>query len=411
MNTRRPRGLIGRPAISPTRRRRRLVTGACSIMIIAAACGGGDDEVGGEQTDAGSVGTTSAAPQTTDVTTDVTTIATPAPTPTTAATSSPTTEPEPTVTGTEPPQTTPGPLVADPDIPERADPSVFDYEPVHPVEYEVVSTQQFRGVEMQRIKFDSPVGGTAYGYLSLPLSDPVDAGILWGHGAPVDGTDSFTPMSIFACAGATSIVVDAPYARPGALRSNKEFLFTEQDRDEQIQLIVDMRRGLDLLTDLGATRLGFGGISYGSAMGGLLLGVDHRLEAAVLLLGNGGIVERFTDEVGAPSWPLTNKSDEEVRAWLEAMLPIEPIRFVGDSTAEILFMSGDKDPLIPPVEAERFFEAGPPGSELIWMDEAHDIPFEDMDVHNNWLGDRLGVDPARLEACTDELFPNGWDDL
>jgi predicted esterase len=301
--------------------------------------------------------------------------------------------------------------VADPDIVERADPSVFDYEVVRPVEYEVVSTQQFRGVEMQRIKFDSAVGGTAYGYLSLPVSDPVDAGILWGHGAPSDGTDNFVPMSIFACAGATSVVVDAPYARPGELRSNKEFLFTRQDRDEQIQLIVDMRRALDLLTDLGATRFGFGGISYGSAMGGLLVGVDDRISTAVLLLGNGGLVERFTDEEGAPTWPLTDKSDEEIEAWFEAMLPIEPIRFVGDSTADLLFMSGDKDPLIPPAEAERYHAAAPAGAELVWMDEAHDIPFEEFPVHNNWLGDRLGVNRARLEACTDELFPNGWDDL
>jgi pimeloyl-ACP methyl ester carboxylesterase len=218
-------------------------------------------------------------------------------------------------------------------------------------------------------------------------------------------------MSIFACAGATSVVVDAPYARPGALRSNKEFQFTRQDRDEQIQLIVDMRRALDLLTDLGATRFGFGGISYGSAMGGLLVGVDDRISTAVLLLGNGGLVERFTDEEGAPTWPLTDKSDEEIEAWFEAMLPIEPIRFVGDSTADLLFMSGDKDPLIPPAEAERYHAAAPAGAELVWMDEAHDIPFEEFPVHNNWLGDRLGVNRARLEACTDELFPNGWDDL
>lgn len=405
MDTGHRRGLIGRHATTRERRHSRLLAGACSIVIIVAACGGGDvDEAVGETAGGGSAEATSPATQPTVTTTTVTA----------ATTSGATTEsePEPSVaSSTEPPEASSGPVVADPDIVERADPTIFDYEPVRPVEYEVISTHQFRGIEMQRIKFDSAVGGKAYGYLSLPVSNPVDAGVLWGHGAPVDGTDSFTPMSIFACAGATSVVIDAPYAHPGALRSNKEFLFTEQDRDDQIQLIVDMRRGLDLLSDLGATQLGFGGISYGSAMGGLLVGVEERITTAVLLLGNGGIVERFTDETGAPSWPLTDKSDEEVEAWLEAMLPIEPIRFVGDSSAEILFMSGDKDPLIPPVEAERFFEAGPPGSELIWMDEAHDIPFEDMDVHNNWLGDRLGIDSERLEACTAELFPNGWDDL
>lgn len=403
MSIRHRRGSVGQYAATRTRRRSRLLAGACSVVMLVAACGDGDDgEVGGEPTGVGgTVETTRPAPETTDAATT--------PPPTSAP---PTAEAAPTTTTTEPATTTTSPpLGIDWDAVERADPSIFDYDPLRPVEYEVVSTQLFRGVEMQRIKFESPVGGMAYGYLSLPVSDPVDAGILWAHGAPSDGADSFVPMSMFACAGVTSVVVDAPYARPGALRSGEAFLFTKQDRDEQIQLIIDMRRALDLLTDLGATQFGFGGISYGSAMGGLLLGVDQRPTAAVLLLGNGGLVERFTDEAGAPTWPLTDKSDDEIQAWIEAMLPVEPIRFIGDSTADLLFMNGDKDPLIPPAEAERFHAAAPAGSELIWMDEAHDIPFEDMDIHNNWLGDRLGVDRARLDACTAELFPNGWDDL
>jgi len=25
--------------------------------------------------------------------------------------------------------------------------------------------------------------------------------------------------------------------------------------------------------------------------------------------------------------------------------------------------------------------------------------------------DRIGIDPERLDDCTHELFPNGWDDL
>lgn len=85
---------------------------------------------------------------------------------------------------------------------ERADPSIFDYERVRPVEYEVVSTHDFRGYEMQRIKFESPLGGDAFGYLSMPVGEPVDGvGVVWGHGAPADGRDSWIPMSILACAG------------------------------------------------------------------------------------------------------------------------------------------------------------------------------------------------------------------
>ncbi len=325
-----------------------------------------------------------------------------------------TTDPPPATTSPAPttdpsPTTDPAPTTKQV---ERADPSIFDYEAVRPVGYEVIDTITFRGVEMLRIKFESPLGGMAYGYMSLPVDDPVPGvGILWAHGAPVDGTDSFDPMSVFACGGATSIVVDAPYARPGALRSGEAFLWTSQDRDEQIQLVVDMRRALDLLTDLGTQRFGMSGISYGGAIGGQLIGVDDRIEAALLLLGDGGVVERFTDEDGEPTWEIAGLSESERQAWFEAMLPIEPSRYISDSDAKILFMNGLEDPLIPPAEAKRYHASARPGYEVYWMDVGHDISFPDFVFHNRWLGEQIGLDPDRLEACTHEVFPNGFDNV
>lgn len=296
---------------------------------------------------------------------------------------------------------------------KRADPAIFDVELSTEPTYEVVDTRDYRGVEMQRISFESPMGGLAYGWLSLPVGDPVPGiGILRAHGAPVDGTDEFIPMAMMACAGVPSIVVDAPYARPGANRSGEALLFTPADRDEQIQLVVDMRRAVDILATLGAERFGFGGISYGAAIGGQLIGVEPRIEVAVMILGDGGLIERFFGEDGEPMWPVAGMDPAEIEPWREAMLPIEPMLYIGDSTADILFMNGTRDPIIPPAEAERYHAAAPAGSEVYWMDIDHDIPFEDMkNIHNHWFGERLGIDLDRLDSCTAELFPNGWDDL
>lgn len=372
-------------------------TAICGFAIALAACGGGDAARSSgavAQSDPSSPATLSAV-STTASTDDAMPDTTMLPASSSVATT--------TTSETE--------LLADVESTERADPAVFDYAARGAVDYEVTATETFRGVEIERIKFPSPVGGDATGYLAQPADDPVDVGILWAHGIPADGTESFVPMSIFACAGATSVVVDAPYARASTDRWDSEILFTPEDRDEQIQLVIDMRRATDLLVELGSESLGFEGMSYGAAIGGQLLGIDDRFEAAVFLLGNGGLVDRFTDDSGAPAWPLTDYPDHAIRAWFDAMLPIEPIRFVGDSTAAILFMNGADDPLIPPAEAERYHAAGPPDSEVYWMESAHDIPFEDVDVHNNWLGEHLGMDPERLATCTDGLFPNGWSDL
>lgn len=45
---------------------------------------------------------------------------------------------------------------------------------------------------------------------------------------------------------------------------------------------------------------------------------------------------------------------------------------------------------------------------VYWMDAEHDVPFSDMALHNEFLGDRLGLDAERLAACTDQLFSEGW---
>lgn len=80
----------------------------------------------------------------------------------------------------------------------------------------------------------------------------------------------------------------------------------------------------------------------------------------MLLLGDGGVVDRFFDEDGLPRWPLSQQSVEEIDAWREAMLPIEPSLYVGDSPAEILFMNATGDPIVPAAEAKRYHAAGHP---------------------------------------------------
>ncbi|HUG83434.1 MAG TPA: hypothetical protein VMM13_02670 [Euzebya sp.] len=330
---------------------------------------------------------------------------------------------EPTATPSATPDpATPEPESADPETPEpvvasvvdRADPATFDHDQVRPVNVEVIGTEGYLGVELTRIQFPSQDGGMATGVMALPADPATDVGILWAHGLPGNARDSFDPMAVFACAGATSIVVNAPYARPAASRpdgavtnGDQPVTFSPTDRDEQIQLIRDMRRAIDVLQDRGAERIGFGGISYGAAIGAALIGVDDRVEAANLTLGNSGLVERFTDEDGTPSFHLDDLTAEEIETWMQALLPIEPARFIGDSGATILFMNGLDDSIIPRAEAERFHAAAPRG-EVRWMDVGHDVPFADFLWHNRWLGTPLGMDTERLDACAEQVFPDRW---
>jgi dienelactone hydrolase len=68
-------------------------------------------------------------------------------------------------------------------------------------------------------------------------------GVIVQHGLP-DTKEGMLPAGIdLVRTGAVAVLIDAPFNRPqqGRVRSDP-LTFTPKDRDEQIQLIVDLRR-------------------------------------------------------------------------------------------------------------------------------------------------------------------------
>ena len=185
----------------------------------------------------------------------------------------------------------------------------------------------------------------------------------------------------------------APWARPDGPR-DEIVTFTRKDRDEQVQLMLDLRRGLDLLLELGTVdpdRLGYVGGSYGGAMGGLLAGIEPRLAALALMVGDGGLVAHFTGaEDPAPEDP------ERFAAWRSFMDPIEPIRFVGRSSAPLLFQNGRTDQLVPEADAAQYHAAAPESRTVIWYDGGHGITGTMLADQAEWMAGHLGIDPDRF---------------
>ena len=198
----------------------------------------------------------------------------------------------------------------------------------------------------------------------------------------------------YARCGAVVIVVDPPSFRPQEGEPRGILTFTAQDRREQIQLIIDLRRAVDLLTtrpDVDPHRIAYLGISYGGAMGGLLAAVEDRLEAFVLVVGDGGLVTHVTSP-GA----LTAPADEfyvEYGAWIDEMWPIEPIHFIAHaSPTPILFQNALQDQFSDPQDALRYQEAAGEPRQVIWYDSEHwplpDAAFTDS---AKWLQPYIGA--------------------
>jgi poly(3-hydroxybutyrate) depolymerase len=173
--------------------------------------------------------------------------------------------------------------------------------------------------------------------------------------------------------------------------------FTPQDRDEQIQLMVDLRRGVDLLTQhekVDPARIGYVGYSYGAAMGGLLAGIEPRIKAYGLMVGDGGLVNHFTDG-NQPVGGFETIDSVARERWLEAMEPIEPIYYVSHASPSALFFQNARyDGSVTEEDALAYQAAGSEPKKVQWYDSGHGLPTQAYIDMAHWLGEQIGIDGA-----------------
>lgn len=278
-----------------------------------------------------------------------------------------------------------------------ADARVFDYDARAPLEVRIQSRTTHDGIVTETMSYASPKGGRVPAVLVSPAQAGRFAGVLLMHGMPGDHQKLLPEGEALARRGAVALLIDAPFSRPGR-RDGPTIRLDERDRAEQIQLIVDLRRGLDLLLsrrDVDPRRLGYVGVSYGGAMGGLLAGVERRLAACALVVGDGGLVSHLAD-LDAASDPLREVPAAQARRWRAAMEPIEPIRFVGRAApTRLLFQNGRRDELVPPAHARAYQEAGSEPKTIRWYDAGHSLGPQAARDRRDWLAAQLGLGPER----------------
>jgi dipeptidyl aminopeptidase/acylaminoacyl peptidase len=156
----------------------------------------------------------------------------------------------------------------------------------------------------------------------------------------------------------------------------------------------DLQRAVDVLRarpNVDDQRIAYVGISYGAAMGALFVGIEQRIRAAALVVGDGGLVSHFTgpEDVG-----LMGRLSCATRVeWFRTMSPIEPIRFIprASSTA-LLLQSGRLDNLVPVADAEALHAAAPASRTIRWYDAGHGLDQQAMFDRHDWLHEQIGID-------------------
>ncbi len=284
--------------------------------------------------------------------------------------------------------------VARPDfgVATAAERTLFAYDVNAPLNLQKAVESTNNGVEVSAISFSSPDGGSVTGLLFDPVTrSSLRPGIVLMHGMPGNARVMAAQAQLLADFGAVVIAIDAPFAR----RSGPPVRFSTEDRAEQIQLIKDLQRAVDVLraqANVDDERLAYLGISYGGAMGALFVGIERRIKAAALVVGDGGLVSHFTgpeDSNFMAGLSCATRVD-----WLGAMTPIEPIRFIPHaSPTALLLQSGQLDNLVPAADAEELHAAAPNPKTMRWYAAGHGLNQQALFDRHDWLHEQVGLDP------------------
>jgi uncharacterized protein len=265
--------------------------------------------------------------------------------------------------------------------------STFAYDSRAPLELVARQESRANGITVSRITFRSGRGGDATGYLFVPDGRGPFPALVLQHGMPGSARDVNASMS--SQHGAIQLALNAQWNN----RSGNVLHFTAQDSAEQVRLIVDIRRAVDYLIsrpDVDKDRIVYWGVSYGAAMGALVAGVEPRFKTLILTVADGGLVNHFTGPEDVNGM-FDRLSCQTKRAWINALMPVEPIRFIGLARAPLLLQSGRADNLVPPADAERLQRFAPANKQILWYDAGHSLNAQAHADRLTWLRKHIGI--------------------
>jgi dienelactone hydrolase len=270
------------------------------------------------------------------------------------------------------------------------DRELFSYDVDAPLNLQKTVGSTSNGVEVSSISFGSPDGGSVTGMMWDPVTRPGPRpGMVLMHGLPGSASAMAGLAQSYARLGAVVVAIDAPFAR----RAGPALRFTDQDRAEQIRVVKELQRAVDVLRshpDVDHDRIAYVGFSWGGATGALFVGIERRLTTAALVVGHGGQVSHATGPEGFKH--ISGLSCARRVAWIRAMAPVEPIRFVGHANAPLLLQNGTSDNLIPRPDAAELHAAAPQPKEVRWYDAGHNLDQQAVADRLRWLHEKIGLD-------------------
>jgi dienelactone hydrolase len=256
----------------------------------------------------------------------------------------------------------------------QPDVHLFDYDAKAPLHFHDNGVEDVGGIKVHDISYASPKGGSVPAFLVVPVGDDPFAGIIFAHWGQGDRTEFLSEALTLARAGVESLLVDGVFNRPGGQAD--DFIHPEKEKEGYIQLVTDIRRGVDLLQsrpEIDLKRIAYVGHSYGATWGGALAGVEHRIVVHVLM---GGLPHYGDLSDNKWIWEQITKkySKEQIDNYRKAYEPIEPTNFVGLAPpSAVMFQFAEQDRYITPALAKIYWEAAREPKLQKWYYTSHEF--------------------------------------
>ena len=256
---------------------------------------------------------------------------------------------------------------------------LFDDDAKQPLDIHEKIIEEFDGGTLHDITYPSLKGGPVAAYLIVPTGKGPFAAVLFGHWGNGTRAEFIPEAKIYARAGAVSLIPDYPWDRPQPWHKTPDhFDKPEVDREIEIQAVVDLRRGIDLLLarpDVDPKRLAYVGHSYGAQWGSILSAVDRRLKTSVLMAGVAEMADILlrSDDPGMVDFRKTQPAGQ-LEKYSQVTGDIDAIHFVGKvAPIPLLLQFANYEQYFDKTSMEHYVAAASDPKKVLYYDTGHDL--------------------------------------
>ncbi|MCS6950939.1 MAG: alpha/beta fold hydrolase [bacterium] len=281
---------------------------------------------------------------------------------------------------------------------------LYAYDRDLPLNAEVTEQQRANGYILYRVQYNSVHDKRVPAWWCLPTTGTPPYPcvlIMHGYGGDKKGLQVLAPA--FAQRGISTLAIDAEYH--GERKQPERDLLSPypyRNRDALVQTVIDLRRAIDFLQsrrEIDAKRIGYIGLSMGGILGGILAGVDERVQAPILIVAGGDWGYLFRHSQHPTAVQLREKHADlfqNPQKMNEVFGPVDPVNWVARiAPRPLLMINGNGDNIVPRECTERLFAAAREPKEIVWLEGGH-FPQPDLVLRkvDEWLSKHLATRPA-----------------